>query len=680
MSLFEELKRRRVFRLIAAYVVVTWVIVQVVTAIEEPLNLPDWFDTVVIVLLGVGFPIAVIMSWVYDVTPEGVVRDDDAEARPVRIDYGKIALIFVLILGAFLVGNYVRQPSTITADVASGLQTFEIGIPVNADYSQNEPRPVALTPDGRSIVLYANIGGRGQLFRRNLQSLDVLPIDGTEGVNKFFDISPNGTTIVFQSNDDGLIKKVSIEGGIPTALADPDGFARFFDWGDTGQITFVTRPKLGVLQIPDTGGPVSMLVDDDEVPLLTHPSFIPGTEWMTVTVSEATGGLSANDEDRVALLSPAGEIHEFDMVGSSARVSPEGSLVYYNRNALWRVGFDLSDLVITGESVALVDDVFYSRVAHFDFSEDGSLIYKRDSTRGKNSLIWVDREGNEHPISLQSGRYSHPHVSPDGRLLAVTNDSPYGSDIWIYSFERGELTQRTFDQSRETVKVWDLAMQYLYFESGQDMNAFRLHLVGEPEVVQLTDSPVGLYPSTITPDGRTLIIDEWEGLDGDGNNIAAMNIDVSTDLEYLMKSDFRESHPRLSPDGSILAYMSNLGGPLEVYIRRFPITDDEVVQVSTGGNSWQPQWNGDGTELFYRDIDDGGVMYVVPVDTTDGIRVGRPRALFGTESYQFDGAGSHDYDSARDRFVMIKKPPPGSAQDEIVLIQNWRELLPDQPR
>ena len=63
---------------------------------EEPLNLPDWFDTAVIVLLGIGFPIAVIMSWVYDVTPEGVVHED-GDPRPVQIDYGKIALGAVIV-------------------------------------------------------------------------------------------------------------------------------------------------------------------------------------------------------------------------------------------------------------------------------------------------------------------------------------------------------------------------------------------------------------------------------------------------------------------------------------------------------------------------------------------------------------------------------------------------------
>jgi TolB-like protein/Tfp pilus assembly protein PilF len=74
-SLLGEIKRRKVFQVAAAYAVVAWLLVQVITAIEAPLSLPDWFDTVVIVALAIGFPIAVIVAWAFDVTPEGIVRD-----------------------------------------------------------------------------------------------------------------------------------------------------------------------------------------------------------------------------------------------------------------------------------------------------------------------------------------------------------------------------------------------------------------------------------------------------------------------------------------------------------------------------------------------------------------------------------------------------------------------------
>ncbi len=62
MSIIQELKQRKVFRVAAVYVLVAWGILQVIDVIADPLNLPDWFSTITIVLLGVGFPIAIIFS------------------------------------------------------------------------------------------------------------------------------------------------------------------------------------------------------------------------------------------------------------------------------------------------------------------------------------------------------------------------------------------------------------------------------------------------------------------------------------------------------------------------------------------------------------------------------------------------------------------------------------------
>lgn len=75
MLSFGEIKRRKMFQVTAVYAVVAWLIVEVITSIEEPLSLPNWTDTLVIVLLALGFPIMLIVSWLFDVTPDGLVRD-----------------------------------------------------------------------------------------------------------------------------------------------------------------------------------------------------------------------------------------------------------------------------------------------------------------------------------------------------------------------------------------------------------------------------------------------------------------------------------------------------------------------------------------------------------------------------------------------------------------------------
>jgi adenylate cyclase len=79
VSFLTELKRRKVLQTAVIYAVTAWIIVQIVATIKEPLNLPHWTDTLVIVLLAVGFPIALIMSWVYDIGARGLVPTPSAK-------------------------------------------------------------------------------------------------------------------------------------------------------------------------------------------------------------------------------------------------------------------------------------------------------------------------------------------------------------------------------------------------------------------------------------------------------------------------------------------------------------------------------------------------------------------------------------------------------------------------
>ena len=80
MSLLAEIKRRKVAQVAVAYAIVAWLLVQVVVAIKAPLNLPSWFDTATIVLLAICFPVALILSWAFDLTPQGIVRDRDGRS------------------------------------------------------------------------------------------------------------------------------------------------------------------------------------------------------------------------------------------------------------------------------------------------------------------------------------------------------------------------------------------------------------------------------------------------------------------------------------------------------------------------------------------------------------------------------------------------------------------------
>jgi len=76
MSFLGEIKRRKIFQVAAVYAVVAWLLIQVADVVLPAFSAPDWILQVVIFLLLLGFPVAVVLSWAFDLTPGGVVRDD----------------------------------------------------------------------------------------------------------------------------------------------------------------------------------------------------------------------------------------------------------------------------------------------------------------------------------------------------------------------------------------------------------------------------------------------------------------------------------------------------------------------------------------------------------------------------------------------------------------------------
>jgi len=82
-SLFAELKRRNVYRVAVTYAVVGWVIAQIATQIFPFLEIPNWVVRLVIALVVIGFPIALVIAWAFEATPEGIKRTEVADAMPV---------------------------------------------------------------------------------------------------------------------------------------------------------------------------------------------------------------------------------------------------------------------------------------------------------------------------------------------------------------------------------------------------------------------------------------------------------------------------------------------------------------------------------------------------------------------------------------------------------------------
>src|SRR5947207_15910347 len=78
-TFFGELKRRNVYKVAVAYAIVGWLVVQIATQVFPFLEIPNWVVRLVIALVAIAFPIALIIAWAFELTPEGIKRTDDAD-------------------------------------------------------------------------------------------------------------------------------------------------------------------------------------------------------------------------------------------------------------------------------------------------------------------------------------------------------------------------------------------------------------------------------------------------------------------------------------------------------------------------------------------------------------------------------------------------------------------------
>src|SRR6185503_12725329 len=114
---FAELKRRNVYKVAVAYAVVGWLLVQIATQVFPFLEIPNWVVRLVIALVAIGFPIALVIAWAFEATPEGIKRTEDVDlaAQTKAKSHAWIYIVIVSVLlsvGLFFVGLYSAGSKT----------------------------------------------------------------------------------------------------------------------------------------------------------------------------------------------------------------------------------------------------------------------------------------------------------------------------------------------------------------------------------------------------------------------------------------------------------------------------------------------------------------------------------------------------------------------------------------
>ena len=133
-NFFAELKRRNVYKVAVAYAVVAWLLIQIATATFPVLEIPNWATKLVIVLVVLGFPIALVLAWAFELTPEGIKRTEDVAPRESitrRTGRKLIAIIgvFAVLAAGLLVFQLVRPTGQQKSDAAAGSAPAGADIP-----------------------------------------------------------------------------------------------------------------------------------------------------------------------------------------------------------------------------------------------------------------------------------------------------------------------------------------------------------------------------------------------------------------------------------------------------------------------------------------------------------------------------------------------------------------------
>jgi eukaryotic-like serine/threonine-protein kinase len=670
MSFLAELKRRRIVRVAIVYAATAFVVLQAADLIDAGLALPSWVFAALTLLVILGFPLALVLAWAFQITRDDAAASSRAERWITGRTLAVVACALIIVVaGGWLLDPLVTARMARSATAAGPLNGPYIAslLPAQGESWGSGGGAFAVSPDGRSIAIVATgNGAASSLVLRRLHGLATTPLPGTTGATGPF-WSPDGASIGFFAG--GRLRVLDLASGTVRALCPataPTGGA----WGARDVILYSPERSAGLHRTSARGGPCEPVpLRGSAQPGWGVPFFL-GDGRHFVFGTDDDVWLGRVDGDSLTHLRQ-------NRLSTAVGVPPDWLLFRAGEGAVgagstWSAQrIDLRTRRLAGEPLRLLDGIVNpgGRSA-VSASATGVLVVQGPGATGPPTLIRVERGGGVIDSLVVRERVWTFRPSHDGRRIAFG-----GWALWLHDVERGINTRVAAppDTALQTFAfpVWSPGDTLIAFAQRYRRNALALFDVRAGAVQPLFESADRtrmMHATDWSRDGQWLAF----VLDRGGGSVhaEAWAYDfVAQQTRRLFHEDGNVGELRFSPDGRWIAYQSDAGGDRQVYLRRSD-GSGTALRVSRDGGRL-PRWRADGAELYYA-TPSGAVMAVAvrlagePILSTPQPAV--PLPPLGLPLYD-------EFEPSRDGRSFTLQLSERGGERGLVLVLDWPALL-----